>query len=326
MKKQAAKLGLITLSLLMALGLAACQKAPAPQAQAAGETAAPAETIATKAIESGAAAYYVNAATLQENLDNLVVIDARATKEYKNGHVPGAINITWQMLSNMAPKQGETGWGVVLGKDELAAKISSFGIDGTKDIVVYNDPKGLGEEGRVLWMLKVAGLTNAKMLNGGYPAWLELKGEVSKEDPAITPSNFSIAAYDASKIATTEEVKASLGKAKLVDTRSPEEYKGETNHGENYKGEKALGRIPGAIHLQYSDLYNVDGTIKSIADLKATFEGLGLKPEDQIITYCTVGIRSGFTAEILNMAGYTNVKNYNASFSEWAGGGNAYEK
>lgn len=62
------------------------------------------------------------------------------------------------MLSNMAPKQGEAGWGVVLGKDELGAKIASFGIDGSKTIVVYNDPKGLGEEGRVLWMLKIAGI------------------------------------------------------------------------------------------------------------------------------------------------------------------------
>ena len=48
--------------------------------------------------------------------------------------------------------------------------------------------------------------------------------------------------------------------------------------------------------------------------------------DDEIITYCTVGIRSGFAAEILKMVGYSKVKNYNASFSEWAGSGNSYEK
>ena len=53
---------------------------------------------------------------------------------------------------------------------------------------------------------------------------------------------------------------------------------------------------------------------------------LGIKKEDEIVTYCTVGIRSGFTAEILRMAGYTKTRNYNASFSEWAGLGNRYEK
>ncbi len=322
------KLSVLTMTAVLALGLTACQKAAEPAAtQPAGtEATTVTETIATKAIEEGAAGTYVNAVTLQENLANVLVVDARAEKEYKNGHVPGAINITWQMLSNMAPKQGETGWGVVLGKDELGAKLGSFGIDGTKDIIVYNDPKGLGEEGRVLWMLKVAGIENVKIMNGGYPAWLELKGETSTEVPTITPVQFVIENYDNARIATTEDVKAGLGKVKLIDTRSPEEYKGESNHGENYKGEKALGRIPGAIHLQYSDLYNVDGTIKSIADLQATFTALGLQPEDEIITYCTVGIRSGFTAEIMRMAGYTKARNYNGSFSEWAGSGNEYEK
>ena len=325
MKNDSLKLVLITVSLLLAIGLGACQKTEAP-VTAVDATQTQVETIATKAIEEGAAGTYVTAADLQKNLANVVVIDARATKEYSNGHVPGAINITWQMLSNMAPKQGETGWGVVLGKDELAAKIGNFGIDGTKDIVIYNDPKGLGEEGRVLWMLRVAGLNNSRLLNGGYPAWLELKGETTKDEAVITPAAFSIAAYDESRIATTEYVKANLGKAKILDTRSPEEYKGETNHGENYKGEKALGRIPGAIALPYSELYNIDGTIKSIADIQATLAALGVKPEDEIITYCTVGIRSGFAAEILRMAGYSNTKNYNASFSEWAGSGNTYEK
>jgi thiosulfate/3-mercaptopyruvate sulfurtransferase len=326
MKKNLVKLGLITVSVAMVFGLTACQKTTVPTTTTETTTEVPAETMATKAIEEAATVNYVNAQALQASLANVVVIDARAEKEYKNGHIPGAVNITWQMLSNMTPKQSEIGWGVVLGKDELAKKIGSFGIDGSKDIVVYNDPKGLGEEGRVLWMLRIAGLSNTKMLNGGYPAWLELKGETTKEATVVTPVTFAIATYDESKIATTEEVKAKLGKAKILDTRSPEEFKGESNHGENYKGEKALGHIPGAIHMQYSELYNVDGTIKSVADIKTMMDGLGIKPEDEIITYCTVGIRSGFAAEILKMAGYNNVKNYNASFSEWAGTGNTYEK
>lgn len=322
------KFSVLMMTAVFALGLSACQKAPAPEAttETGTEVTTVQETMATKPIEEGAAGTYVNAASLQENLANVIVIDARAEKEYKNGHVPGAINITWQMLSNMTLKQGEVGWGVVLGKEELGAKLGSFGIDGKKDIVVYNDPKGLGEEGRVLWMLKLAGIENSKILNGGYPAWLELKAETSKEVPTLTPVEFVIENYDEARIATTDEVKANLGKVKLIDTRSPEEFKGESNHGENYKGEKALGKIPTAIHLQYADLYNVDGTIKSIADLQATFTALGLQPEDEIITYCTVGIRSGFTSEIMRMAGYTKAKNYNGSFSEWAGSGNAYEK
>lgn len=121
-------------------------------------------------------------------------------------------------------------------------------------------------------------------------------------------------------------MKAKLKTAVLLDTRSTEEFKGTTNRRENYKGEKVLGRIPGAISLPYSNLYKPDGTLKSIKDIVAIMDKLGVKKEDEIITYCTVGIRSGFTAEILRMCGYENAKNYNASFSEWVGLGNEYEK
>ena len=208
MKQNLLKCTMLTVSFALLLGLTGCQKAEAPAttAEAPAATTAVVETIANKPIETAAAETYVNAETLQAELANTIVIDARAEKEYKNGHVPGAINITWQMLSNMKPKQSEVGWGVVLGKEELAAKIGSFGIDGSKNIVVYNDPKGLGEEGRVLWMLRVAGLSNTKILNGGYPAWLELKGETSKDVPTITPVAFTIENYDMSRIATTDEV------------------------------------------------------------------------------------------------------------------------
>lgn len=280
----------------------------------------------TSSIEAGMKNYYVDAAWLKDNLDEVTLIDARSDKEYKTGHIEGAINITWQALSNMAVKQGEEGWGVVLSKDALSSKLASFGIDKDQKIIIYNDPKGLGEEGRVYWMLKIAGIDDVKMLNGGITQWNKKDGKTTTEVTKVTPSNFIIDKYDDSRIVTTDQVKAKLKTAVLLDTRSTEEFKGTTNHGENYKGEKVLGRIPGAISLPYSNLYKPDGTLKSIKDIVAIMDKLGVKKEDEIITYCTVGIRSGFTAEILRMCGYENAKNYNASFSEWVGLGNEYEK
>ncbi|KAF0092415.1 MAG: SseA [Fusobacteria bacterium] len=280
----------------------------------------------TTTIEAGMKDYYVDASWLKDNLEEVTLIDARSDKEYKAGHIEGAVNITWQALSNMAVKQGEEGWGVVLGKDALSSKLASFGIDKDQKIIIYNDPKGLGEEGRVYWMLKIAGLDDVKMLNGGITQWNKNDGKITTEETKITASDFKIDKYDDSRIATTDQVKAKLKTAVLLDTRSIEEYTGATNHGENYKGEKALGRIPGAISLPYSNLYKPNGTLKSIKEIVAIMDKLGVEKDDEIITYCTVGIRSGFTAEILKMSGYKNVKNYNGSFSEWAGLGNEYEK
>lgn len=259
-------------------------------------------------------AYYVDAQWLQENLDQVTIVDARADKEYKKGHIPGAVNITWQALSNMQPKQGEPGWGVVLSNEQLSKKLGEFGIDGKKDIVVYNDPAGLGEDGRVVWMLRIAGLENSRMLFGGWPAWQKAGGEGTKDTPQVKAVSFSITNPDTSLLATTEYIKTNKDKVKLLDTRSPEEFTGKTDH-----GERVRGHIPGAIHLHYRDAFNPDGTVKTVAELKDMFVQAGLKPGDEVISYCTVGIRSGFMTELLRMCGYENAKNYNASFSEWAG-------
>lgn len=319
-----------SLSLLLVFVLALSFVGCAPKQAVAPEAApAPAPEATPGAVEltGPMADYFVTTDWLKANKDTVLLVDASVEKAYKANHITGAINITWQMLSNMTPKQSEVGWGVVLGKEELGKKLGSFGIDGTKQVIIYNDPKGLGEEGRVFWMLKIAGIQNVKMLYGGLPAWQTAGGEVTNEATAPTPVEFTIAAYDDTLIATTDYVKANLGKVKLVDTRSPEEFKGETNHGEKTAtGDKALGRIPGAVHLHYADLYNVDGTPKSVEEMTKIFEGLGLSKDDEIVTYCTVGIRSGFTAEMLKMCGFSKAKNYNASFSEWAGTGQEIEK
>lgn len=300
-------LGLILMMLVSLTGCGSTNKTTAPQAPAA-------EIKMTDAEKAAFASYYVDANWLKNNLNNVIILDARKDVAYKLGHVPGALNVTWQSLSNMKPKQGEIGWAVVLAPEQLAEKLGALGIDGSKTVVVYNDPSGLGEEGRVLWMLRFIGLTNSKMLNGGYPAWKAAAGEVSMETPKVTPVQFKEIKPDSSLIATTEYIQQNKGKIKLLDTRSPEEYAGKDDH-----GEKQRGRIPGAIHLNYSDLYRADGTIKPIPELKEMFKKVGLTPEDDIVVYCTAGIRSGFATEILRMTGYQKAKNYNASYSEWVG-------
>ncbi len=276
--------------------------------------------------EKGLQDYYVNVDWLKDNINKVTLIDARPDAEYKVNHIEGSINITWQALANMNVKQGEKDWGVILGKDELGAKLASYGIDKDQQIIIYNDPKGLGEEGRIYWDLKIAGLDNVKILDGGITQWIKNDGEMTTNIPDLKPSNFTISTYDDSRIATTEYVKENLGKVVILDTRSADEYNGLMNHGENYKGEKIMGHIPGALSLPFSDFYNVDGTIKSVKEITKILDDLGVKKGDEIVTHCTVGIRSGFAAEVLRMSGYEGVKNYNGSFSEWVGLGNAYEK
>jgi thiosulfate/3-mercaptopyruvate sulfurtransferase len=49
------------------------------------------------------------------------------------------------------------------------------------------------------------------------------------------------------------------------------------------------------------------------------FSEAGLSPDKPIIAYCTKGIRSAFMTEVLRMLGYSQAKNYDASYYTWAG-------
>ena len=260
--------------------------------------------------------YMVEAKWLLGNLESkdILVLDARSDKDYAKSHIPGAINVAWQGFSNMEGKPGDKGWGVVLSDDKLSEKLSAIGVDKNKTIVVYSNGKaGWGEDGRFVWMLKMAGIENAKMLNGGFNFWESSQYEVSTEIASPVVSDFKIENSDKAGTINTEELNAKLDKVKIVDSREKDEYEGAVKF-----GEARGGHIPGAINLTFNSLLNEDGTFKSADELDEIFKTAGLNTEDEIITYCTAGIRSAHLALALRMMGYNNVKNYDESFYTWA--------
>jgi thiosulfate/3-mercaptopyruvate sulfurtransferase len=257
---------------------------------------------------------FVDAAWLKANLDQVILLDVRTADDYQKGHISGAINAPWQSLADMTGKAGEPGWGTILPADELAAKLGSMGINGEKMIITYGTPPGWGEDGRVLWVLNMAGITNVKMLDGGWEAWKAIKGEESKDVPTPSAVTFAIDGLDQNLNVTTDYIETNQDKIKIVDVRKEKEYNGATDYGE-VRG----GHIPGAIHLPFGNMFNEDGTIKSTDDLRKLFADAGLVPEDEIVAYCTKGIRSGHMCLVLRNLGFTKARNYDASFHEWAG-------
>lgn len=261
------------------------------------------------------ASYVVSVEWLQANYDKVIVLDARTNDEYKKGHLPNAVQAHWKDWANVDVKQGAPGWAVILPPEELQKKFGKLGIDGRKPVVVYNDTlAGSGEEGRALWAFRVFGLTNTYMLNGGINAWTAAGGATTKEVPKITAVTGPQPAPDHDLIVTTEYLAGKLNAVNLLDTREDEEYAGLKVHGEKQKG-----RIPGSKHIWFKDFYNADGTLQSPAQIRARVQQLGFDPKDEVILYCTGGIRSGFATIALRIAGYDKARNYNASFSEWAG-------
>jgi len=246
------------------------------------------------------------------NDENLLVIDARGDEAYSKGHIKGAILATWQAFSKMDAPKGK-GFTTLLDSENLSKKFQEFGIDNKKTIVVYSNPDGWGEDGRIVWMLRMAGLSNTKMLDGGWPLWEKSKGEINKNKESAKASDFVISKMDKDMLITTEEIVANRGDLKIIDTRSSAEWLGATLYGES-RG----GHIKDALHIEWSDLFNGDETVKSQQQIETLMKENGISKDDKIVCYCTAGIRSAYMTLILRMAGYSNAKNYAASIYEWS--------
>ncbi len=261
--------------------------------------------------------YVVNVDWLKENLnrEDLLILDARGQEAYDKGHIPGAIVATWQGFADMQGAPGDPNWGTVLAPKTLAEKLSALGITKEKEIVVYtNAVSGWGEDGRIVWMLRRAGFNNTKILDGGFGFW-ESKGyEVSKDAVVATPTPVELTTLEGKTNIETDELVSKLGKVVIIDVREKDEYEGATKF-----GEARGGHLPGAINLTFNQFLNQDGTLKTAQQIQTILDQQGIKKEDEIITYCTAGIRSAHMQIVLDMLGYENARNYDASFYAWAG-------
>ena len=97
----------------------------------------------------------------------------------------------------------------------------------------------------------------------------------------------------------------------VIDTRSDAEYYGDAVRA------KRGGAIPGAVHLEWKQNLDKDGRYKPVDELRAMYEGAGVTPDREVVTYCQGGYRAAHTYVALKLAGFKNVRNYTGSWKEW---------
>ena len=282
-------------------------------------------TAASSAATSGASAdasagagftgaHVVNADYVKSNIDSILLFDARGEEAAAAETIAQAVPVAWQALATVeqgAP--GDAGWGCILDPKTLSERLGALGFDQSKEIVLFAAAdQGWGDDGRIAWELIAAGYTNVKMVDGGFEALKAAGLETNAGGVAPTPVTVNVASIDETHVINTDELKANYDSYKVVDVRADAEYNGDVLY-----GEANGGRLPGAIHIDFGTLFNADGTLKSNDELTSMFTGAGLSPDDQIVTYCTAGIRSAYMQLIMEDCGFGNVKNYDESFYRW---------
>ncbi len=261
----------------------------------------------------------VTSAWLAEHLNDpgLVVVESdEDVLLYDTGHIPGAIKVDWHLdLNDQVNRDYVDG-------AAFADLCSRNGISRDSTVVFYGDNFNWWAA-YALWVFRLFGHSDVRLLNGGRMKWLQEGRELTTDVAKAEPADYPVVQRDDVPIrAFREDVIAHIAKGgKLVDVRSPGEYSGEFLHMPDYPQEGALrgGHIPGAASKPWKMAANDDGTFKDAEALRAIYAGeLGLSPDDDVVVYCRIGERSSHTWFVLqNLLGYPTVRNYDGSWTEW---------
>ncbi|NLV81647.1 MAG: sulfurtransferase [Synergistaceae bacterium] len=255
---------------------------------------------------------------LVQNLSKVVIVDARPESLYAGGHIPGAVNASWTYFANVNAPAGSMKYGTIYNPATMAKRIGALGIDGKKPVVVYCDAGGWGQSGWALWVLRMSGIKNAKILDGGFTAWKQPGRVVSRTKHTNKAVPFTIASYKANYLVNTEWIKNNIGKPNLaiLDVRTSGEYLGKIRP----FGEKRAGHLPGAINIEMGKFINADHSFKSQEEIAELMQSAGISPDTEIVVYDTAGVRAAFVTMVLRYAsGYNKTQCYDEGFQAWAG-------
>jgi thiosulfate/3-mercaptopyruvate sulfurtransferase len=269
------------------------------------------------------AAPLVDGAWLEENRGkrDIVLIEIAGMGQddlsaYKGGHVPGAIPWKWkEMLWDARMRDFPT-------PEEFARRMGAAGISNDTTVVLYGDGIQFGIY--AWWTLRYCGHDDVRLLDGGRKHWAAEGRPLETETPApAAPRTYvpNRARREEMRI-RRDRVLELVGNpdVAIVDARSPEEYRGERVGGPGGPDVGAVrpGRIPGARHLFYMDLFDDTLRFKPKAELAAMAADRALSPEKATIAYCRMSHRATVAYFVLTqILGYGDVRVYDGSWTEW---------
>ena len=236
---------------------------------------------------------------------------------YETGHIPGALKIDWVTDLNDPLLRD------YVSRERFERLLRSKGINQDTTIVFYGDKNNWWAT-YAFWVFKLFGVENLKILDGGRLRWAEEGRELVTTISGYPEGNIRVRERDDSQIRSfRSQVELHVQRnGKLVDVRSPEEYRGERLHMPEYPNEGALrgGHIPGAKSIPWGRAITAEThTFKPASELRTLYESEnGLQKSDDVVAYCRIGERSSHTWFVLTyLLGFKNVKNYDGSWTEW---------
>ncbi len=254
-------------------------------------------------------------------------------EEYEENHLPNALYLDTNRLEDPADWNRRS-------PAEIGATLEALGIEHDTTVVLYGrDTVGDANEkwpgrragqiaaARAALILSYAGVTDVRILDGGYDAWVTdgypLETVIREPSPI---ADFGMAIPQRPEfIVDIDDAKAILADqagAALVSVRTWREHIGNVS-GYNYIG--PAGRISGdvwgncgtdAYHMQH--YRNVDNTMRAYPEIVANWAEAGITSDKWVAYYCGTGWRAAETWFYAFLLDWPRIAVYDGGWYEWS--------
>ena len=240
------------------------------------------------------------------------------TEAYGRGHIEGAQGVHWKHDLQDAVRRD------FITPEAFASLMDRLGIGNDTEVILYGATNNWFAA-YAYWYFRYYGHAAVRLMNGGRKAWEAEDRPMTTAVPAIPVTRaYKVQGTDPSIRALRAQIEGDiLGNPayRLVDVRSPEEYRGDLLAPPHLPQEQAQkpGHLPGARNVPWAKAVD-PGTGKFLPEeqLRSLYEGQGVTPDHHVVAYCRIGERSAHTWFVLHeLLGYPNVRNYDGSWTEW---------
>jgi len=244
------------------------------------------------------------------NDPNLVVLSVGPKAEYDKAHIPGAQYIDMPMISAKDSKLTLQ----MPPTDELERTFRTLGVSNDTRVILYSIAPTPQSTTRVYLTLDAMGLgRSVSLLDGGFGVWKSEGRQLTAEVRPVKAGTIQACPRE-DVVADLAFVAANTGHdgVHIVDARLNTYYTGE-----QIPPAQRAGHIPGAASVPFNSLVDESGKFRTADDLRSILAAAGIKPGEQVVSYCHVGQQATVVYFVARYLGF-DARMFDGSWQEYS--------
>ena len=251
--------------------------------------------------------------------ERVLIVDCRtdladrtkSPQAYREGHIPGAVYAHLEDdLSDLSRMSEGLGRHPLPMEQAFGALLSRWGWRSGMQVVAYDAAGGALAAARLWWMLRLVGIGDVAVLDGGYQAWLAAGRPIETRVPEREASEVSVR-YDPTQVLF--EYRPDASDDLLIDARATPRFRGDVE-----PLDPVAGHVPGARNRPFGENLDAQGLFKPAHVLREEFLALlGNQPAQRIVHMCGSGVTACHNLLAMEHAGLHGARLYAPSWSGW---------